>query len=208
MRAILVLGAGGHGKVVADALRAAGRMPAGFLDADPDVKAPLDLPVLGTDEHLSSLDPNEFELANGVGSTDACERRRTVFENARRLGFGFVTVIHPRAVVSPAAHFAEGVQIMAGAIVQAGAVVGENALINTGALIDHDCDIGPHCHIATGARLSGTVKLGRECHIGAGATMIQGTGLGAGCLVGAGAVVIRSFGDSVRLVGVPARELR
>jgi len=204
-RPVLILGAGGHGKVVADALRAAGCEMLGFLDRNGEAAGPFGLPVLGSDDALGRFDASKIALAIGVGSTGDCTARRRLFQKGKAAGFGFVTIVHPRAAVSDAAVLREGVQIMAGAVVQAEAEIGENVIVNTGAIIDHDCRIGAHCHIAPGATLSGCVSLGADSHIGTGASLIQGVSLGERCLVAAGAAVVGSFGDDIRLIGVPAR---
>jgi sugar O-acyltransferase (sialic acid O-acetyltransferase NeuD family) len=207
MRPVIVIGAGGHGIVVADALLAAGCELLGFLDADPAKQRVKhgNLVVIGDDAALSGYSSRAVQLANGVGSTRSTMLRRDVFVRLRSEGWEFVTVIHPRAVVSDWARLEAGAQIMAGAVVQAGAVVGENSIVNTAAVVDHDCVIEAHCHIAPGATLSGGVHVGEMSHVGAGATIIEGRRLGAGTLVGAGAVVVRDGKPAETLIGVPAK---
>lgn len=207
-RPIVILGAGGHGKVVAATLLAAGFTIRGFIDKNLGATAPFGLPLLGDDAALARLDPRAVQLANGIGSIGAITVRQRVFEAAKKLDFEFVTLSHPAAHVAPSARLGEGAQIMAGAIVQADSVIGADVIVNTGALIDHDCSIGAHTHVAPGATISGSVVLGEGCHVGTGACLIQGVELGAGCIVGAGAVVVRSFGAGSKLLGVPAKDER
>ena len=204
---VIVIGAGGHGRVVADALRAAGRELLGFTDADSTRQGTrLDgLLVLGGDEVLATHNVENVVLANGVGSIGVPTRRRAVHEALAADGWRFTTVLHPRATVSPHALLEEGAQVMAGAVVQPGAVIGVGSIVNTGALVDHDCVLGAHCHVAPGATLSGQVHLGAECHVGTGAVIVQGVRLGARTLVGAGAVVVSDYPGEVTLMGVPAR---
>jgi len=205
-RPVIVIGAGGHGRVVADALRSAGREVLGFTDADPTRHgARLDgLSVLGDDAVLSTFEPGKVTLANGVGSIGLPSQRRTVHAALTAMGWTFTTVIHPHAVISAYARLAEGVQAMAGVVVQSGAAIGAGAILNTGAVVDHDCVIGAHSHLAPGATLSGGVCLGEECHIGTGAVVIQGIRLGPRVTVGAGAVVVSDQPGDVTLIGVPA----
>jgi len=204
---VLVIGAGGHGRVIADALRMSGRIVLGFLEANLDLHGKIidDVKVLGGDDLLSDYPPDAVNLANGIGSTVSTEARRTVYERLKRGGYRFETVCHPSAIIAQSAQISSGVQIMAGAVIQPSVVIGGNTIINTGAIVDHGCIIGKHCHLATGAVLSGDVHVGDGCHIGTGASIIQGVGIGAGCLVAAGAVVIQDVPPNALVAGVPAR---
>jgi UDP-perosamine 4-acetyltransferase len=204
---VIVIGSGGHAKVVIDALLRSGRQVIGRTDRDPrrgdeNVSG---MPFLGGDEALAAHDPATVELANGIGSTGDPARRVAVFETFRERGFHFVSVVHPHAYVSPEATIGEGTQIMAGAVCQPGTTIGRNGIVNTGATVDHDCRIGDHVHIAPGATLLGGVTVGDASHVGAGATVIQGVRIGAGCLIRGGAVVIGDVTDRLTVGGVPAR---
>lgn len=203
----IILGAGGHGRVVASALLASGKKIFGFTEAKKTEwgKTWFDIPVIGSDEVLANYSPKNIQLVNGLGSVDIPKLRKDIFERQKAKGYAFAPVIHPQAYVSPYAELGEGVQVMAGAIVQAGAKIASNVIINTGAIIDHDCIIGSHCHLAPRTTLSGGVRVGNNCHIGTGAIIIQGIELGDNCMVGAGAVVIRSYPSNSRLIGVPAK---
>jgi len=206
---VLVIGAGGHGRVVADALRAAGRKVLGFLDAAAELKGiQIDgLSVLGDDNRLQDYSPASIRLANGIGSTVTTGARRRVYQRLVAAGYQFEIVRHPAATVSPLAVLSAGAQVMAGAVLQPGVVVGEDTIINTGALIDHDGLIGSHCHLAPGAVLSGAVQIGDDCHIGTAASVIQGITIGAGALIAAGAVVVDDVPAGTRMAGVPARAM-
>lgn len=206
---VIIVGAGGHGRVVADALQAAGRSVLGFTDNDPSAwgTTPCGAPVLGNDDVLRQHEPQSVLLANGLGTTRVSTLRRDVFLKLKAQGYRFATVVHPSATVSPRASIEEGCQVMARAVVQVGATVAANTILNTGTIVDHDCAIGAHTHVATGATLSGGVTVGENCHIGAGATVIQGVSLGDECLVAAGAVVVRDAAARSRLAGVPARPM-
>jgi UDP-perosamine 4-acetyltransferase len=204
---IVIIGAGGHAKVIADALRAAGEPILGFTDEDPLTHGTrlLGLPVLGGDDVIAARSIDAVRLANGIGSIGSPTRRRDIYLKFRALGYAFVTIVHPRAVISPAAELEEGAQVMAGAVIQPGVVVGVNSIVNTAAIVDHDCVIGQHCHIAPGCVLSGGIVVGDECHVGTGATIRQGVKLGSRTVVGVGAAVVSDFGGEGTLVGVPAR---
>jgi UDP-perosamine 4-acetyltransferase len=203
----IVLGAGGHAKVLIDALLLLGRGIEGVLDPDTGKHGVniLGVRVLGGEELLERRAGADVRLVNALGSVGRPQLRRQVHERFTARGFGFAGVVHPAACVSPHAEVAGSAQIMAGAVVQAGARIGEDVIINTRASVDHDCVIGAHCHIAPGATLSGDVHVGVGSHIGAGATVLQGVRIGAGCVVGAGAVVLRGVPDGAVVVGVPAR---
>jgi sugar O-acyltransferase (sialic acid O-acetyltransferase NeuD family) len=200
---LLVLGGGGHARVLIETMRANGCSIMGIADPAlaPTARGPGGAPVLGGDEILGGLKADEVLLVNGVGSVASMAARDDLYRRGRERGFRFASVIHASAIVSPSARLAEGVQLMAGAIVQCDAVVGANSIVNTGASIDHDCRIGESVHIAPGATLSGGVTVGDRTHIGTAAVVIQGVSIGCDCLVGAGAVVHRDLADNARLIG-------
>ncbi len=206
---ILVIGAGGHGRVVADALRAAGKKVLGFLDSARHLHGKYvgGLPVLGGDECLQDHPPASVGLANGIGSTTVTAARRQVYERLTAAGFEFETVRHPAAIIAPSVVLSAGAQVMAGAVLQPGVIVGEDTIINTGALVDHDCVIGSHCHLAPGVVLSGTVRVGDGCHIGTAASVIQGITIGPDALIAAGAVVVNDVSAGTRMAGMPARAM-
>ncbi|MBF0159893.1 MAG: acetyltransferase [Magnetococcales bacterium] len=209
---VLVLGGGGHAAVVVDALlrQRPDVQIIGLLDERPEQARQRTWPteVLGGDEHLTRFDPQQIWLINGIGSIGMAAPRRQMFEQGKRLGYRFLTVIHPAATLADQVHLGEGVQIMAGAILQTGCFIDDNSIINTRASIDHDCHIGAHSHIAPGVTLCGHVSVGHESHIGAGAVIVQGLRIGARSIVGAGAAVLHHVADSHRVVGVPAREMQ
>lgn len=208
-RPVVVLGAGGHAKVLIDALQARSVPIRGILDSDPAKLGGkiLGISVLGTDAKLGEWLPDEVVLVNGLGSTESLLSRTALHERLRARGYSFLGVVHPSAVVSPHACLGESVQIMAGAVIQAGARLGDGCIVNTGALVDHDCALEAHVHVAPGAVLSGGVTIGSNTHIGTGAAVIQGIRIGSRCLVAAGAVVVHDVPDGSRVAGIPAREI-
>lgn len=204
---VIVIGAGGHAKVLLEILSGQRVDVLGVTDAAFTERKTnfMGFPVLGTDEILFTYAPQAVQLVNGVGSVQDMHKRKDIFVNFKRLGFNFTKVIHRTAVVSGWASLGEGVQLMAGAVVQPGSSVGDNAIINTRAAVDHDCLIGSHAHLSPGVTLSGGVEVGEGVHIGTGATVIQGIRIGAYAVVAAGAVVVRNVPAGAKVMGVPAR---
>ena len=204
---VYVVGAGGHGSVVIDALLCMDVRVAGVVDPrlarDSAIFGVL---VVGDDAWLDRCDPAKVLLANGVGRTPHESARQEVFERLERRGFGFIAVRHPSTAVGRDATLGDGSQVMAGAVVQCRARIGRNAVINTRASVDHDCTVGDHAFIGPGATLCGEVTIGSGAFVGAGAIVLPGIAVGEGAVVGAGAVVARAVADGARVRGVPARE--
>lgn len=205
----IVVGGGGHARVLIMALRQLRVDVVGVTDADParHGESVADVPVLGGDDALADYDRSCVLLVNGIGSTGDATPRRAAFARLRENGFRFASVVHPAAFCEEGGTLGEGVQVMAGAVVQTGTRIGANTIVNTRAAIDHDCLIGAHCHVAPGAVLAGGATVGRGSHIGAGATVIQEIAIGAGALVAAGSVVVEDVCPGVVVAGVPAREI-
>lgn len=199
---LILLGGGGHARVLLDALALADRAVGGVLDDDPGVKT--DVPRLGTLAQLADFDPGDTELVNAIGSADLPETRHAVYEYAIKQGFGFTQVVHPAATLAISAACGQGTQVLAGSVIGPGTTLADNVLVNTRAGIDHDCHIGPHTHLAPGVTLCGGVRVGEGCHIGCGATVIQGVAIGNRVVVGAGAVVTQDLPAGSRVAGVPA----
>jgi UDP-perosamine 4-acetyltransferase len=206
-RPLILIGAGGHARVLLSTLLLERRQILGFVDPHKMGADVLGLTQLGGDEAVLTYDPSEVLLVNGVGSAASISRRLKAYEYFRTEGYRFASVIHPGSIVAPEAKLADGVQIMAGAIVQTGCVIEEDAIINTGARVDHDCVIRMHAHVAPGAVLSGNVHVGHRAHVGAGAVAIQNLRIGDDSIVGAGAVVLADVPACSTVVGVPARPI-
>jgi sugar O-acyltransferase (sialic acid O-acetyltransferase NeuD family) len=204
---IVIIGAGGHAAVVADALLAAGEQVLGFTDSAIAryEHALCGVRVLGDDHVLDAYTPNTLALANGIGGVGSVAVRLTVQQRLQASGWRFVNVRHPAAIVSPFARISGGAQLLAASVVQAGAEVGEGCIVNTAAVVEHDVTLGAWVHIAPRALVCGDVAIGARSHIGAGAIVRQGIRLGEQTVVGAGAVVVRDFAGGGLLVGVPAR---
>lgn len=199
---VIIIGAGGHGKVIADIVRSCGDTVLGFLDDSPNPPAAVcGIPVLGGSKDYVNYPDARFVIAIGNGAV-----RRKV---AQRLsGVNWYTAIHPDATVSPmGTDIGEGTVIMAGAVVNPCAVIGKHCIINTKSSVDHDNKIGDYTHISVGATLAGTVTVGDTVWVGAGAVVSNNISICADCMIGAGAVVVRSIDEPGTYVGVPARRI-
>ena len=203
---IVIIGAGGHAAVVADALLAVGAEVIGFTSRDAPERPPqCGLPILGDDCVLERWRPEQIRLVNGVGSIDTSGIRRLVQERLEAQGWHFIGVRHPAATVSPYAVLADGVQLLAHSVVQSGARVGRGCIVNTGAIVEHDVILDDWVHIAPRAVVCGDAVVGTHSHVGAGAVVRQGVRLGARTLIGVGAAVVKDFAGDGCLLGVPAR---
>lgn len=200
---VVIIGGGGHAKVVIESLRARGETVTAIVDADPTPREVLGVPVAGDDLTLPDLRAQGLsKLFVAIGDN---RLRQKLGRKARELGFSLVNAIHPSAVVSPSARLGEGVAVMAGVTINAESWIGDLAIINTGAVIDHDCRLGAACHLGPASALAGGVSVGERAFLGVGARAIPGVSIGADTMVGAGGVVVRDLPDAVLAIGVPAR---
>ena len=209
--AFLVWGAGGHGRVVADALRASGHLVAGFVDRDADrlrritseyrsATAIPEAPFLEVLRRAPVLPAGCEAVALGIG--DNAIRLQVFTELGPIL---MPPVVHPSATVSPSARLGRGTVVLPGAVVNAGARIGHAVIVNSHAMIEHDCHVCNGAHIAPGATLAGGVTVGERACVGEGATAITGIDIGHDAIVGAGAIVIDVIAAGITVVGNPAR---
>ncbi len=203
----VLLGCGGHGRVVLDSALCAGLSVGGIVDGAlaPDERV-MGVPVLGGDEWLAGTQGVQARLLLGVGANPDTARRRQLVQRWGA-GRGFAAVLHPAATLSAHATLGEGVQVLAGAVVQAGTRLGAPVVRNTGARVDHDCRLGDFAFIAPGAVLCGAVEIGEGAFVGAGAVLLPGMKVGAGAVVGAAALVNRDVPAGSVVAGVPAVQL-
>ncbi|MBI2500371.1 MAG: acetyltransferase [Deltaproteobacteria bacterium] len=205
---ILLVGGGGHSRVVLSTLRALGNFQiVGLVDKNlkPEVLVN-GVKVLGSDEVLQEVYRQGCDLAFiSVGSVGNSGVRRKLFEKLTTIGFSLPSLVDPKAVVDDSVQLGAGTYVAAGAVVQSGAVIGKNVIINTGAVVDHDCSLGDFVHLAPGATLSGGVHVGEGSHIGTGSSVIEGISVGNQTMIGAGSVVIRDIPDDCKAFGNPCR---
>lgn len=204
MKRLALLGASGHGKVVADAALCSGWSEVIFFDDGwPSKNCNGSWPVKGNTalllDSLMSYDGVVITIGN-------CKTRWEKYKILRAESARFATIIHPKAVVSRFASVQPGSVIMAGAVVNIDVVVGVSGIINTGATVDHDCQIGDVVHVCPGAHLAGGVEIGNCSWIGIGSTLKQGVVIGSNVMVGAGSVVVKNVADDLVVTGNPSRE--
>jgi acetyltransferase EpsM len=201
---IVIAGAGGHAKVICDALLKQGLEIGGFIDKDPQKhgRKLMGFPVLGD---IDAIVGQKVELAMGIGDNTTREK---VFLRAKTLRFRFVNVIHPSAVIGRGCRLGEGIVIFANVVINPDSQIGDDVILNTSCSVDHDCVIAAHAHVAPGARLAGNVHVGEGTLIGIGASVIPGIKIGVHSMVGAGSVVIRDIPDYCVAVGNPARMVK
>ncbi len=172
---VIVIGTGGHARVLLDALQLQGIPILGVTRTalDQVEKSKVKVPILGTDDVIFKQLPNQVHLVNGIGQVRVEAKRSQIFDRFKDKGYSFATVIHPSAIISSDVIIEEGAQIMAGVIIQTGSRIGANSIVNTGASIDHDCIVGSHVHLAPRVVLSGGVIVGNGSHLGTGAIVVQ-----------------------------------
>ena len=208
----IVLGGGGHARVLIDCLQRAGTAEIlAVLDDDSNLwkKDLLGVPIIGNDSCLPDLIRQGADtFVVGVGSVGDPSVRIKLFETGLAHRLEPLTVVHPAAVVSPWAVIGPGCQVMACGVINPCARLGRQVIVNTGAIVEHDCELGDFVHISPGARLGGTVKIEAGAHIGLGATVIQGLAVGERAVVGAGAVVVKNVGPRMVVAGVPAQPIK
>lgn len=200
---VIVIGASGHGKVVADVICQLGDLVVGFLDDNLSLpKVYMGFPVLGDVGSFQNYEDCQFVIAIG----NALIRERIA---GRLSGVEWYTAIHPTAVISPmGVSIGRGTVIMANAVVNAGTRVGRHCIINSSAVVEHDNYIEDFAHISVGVRLAGTVHIGKRTWIGIGATVSNSLSVCADCMIGAGGVVIRDIEKSGTYAGVPVKEIK
>ena len=189
---IVVIGAGGHAKVLLDALNLLVVQVSGICDPLQPISGALArLRWYADDDTVLHMNPSHTRLVNAIGSTRDTSQRCNVYRKFKTNGFHFLTVIHPSGSLSQLdMDIGEGLQALAGSVINASVSIGENVLINTHAVVEHDCTIGSHTHVASGAIVCGGCLVGENVHIGAGAVIKQGVTIGSGSVIASGAVVI------------------
>lgn len=211
----LIWGAGGHGKVVADIVRATGGTLVGFIDRDPaklrQIVEPGGASVVISEADLLALLASRQPLSRIEGATTIAlgigdnVSRVTSLQSASDVSMALL--VHPSAVVSDSSVLGRGTVVFPLAVINAASRVGEGVIVNSGAIIEHDCVVGDGAHIAPGSVLTGGVVVGARTTVGAGAVVLPGVRVGCDAVVGAGAVVTREVPDQATVAGNPAKRL-
>ena len=198
-KSVVIIGASGHGKVVADIIKKSGDEVVGFLDDNPHLPKELSgIPVLGTVGDYTKYKDSMFVVA--IGNAEIREKIVGQLDCVK-----WYTAIHPSAVIASIdTNIGEGTVVMANAVVNAGTIIGKHCIINTGAVVEHDNQIEDYVHVSVGAKLAGTVSVGKATWIGIGASVSNNLSICGGCMIGAGAVVVKNIREAGTYVGVPA----
>jgi len=198
---LVIIGASGHGKVIADIGEKNGYTEILFLDDNEAITNCGGYSVVGTSSDAIRYSDSDFIV--GIGNS---EIRKRIQDELLAKGIHIVTLVHPKSVVAPDVSLGVGTVIMAGAIINPGSTVGDGCIINTGATVDHDNVIDDYVHVSVGSHLAGTVSIGTNTWIGAGAIVSNNVSICENCMIGAGTVVVNDITESDTYIGVPARK--
>lgn len=198
---LVILGSGGHGRVVLDIARKNGYQDIVFLDDHPKTDAVDGAPIVGSCADAILYADADFFVAIG----DNWVREKLQCELSKK-GLQVVSLIHPQAILADAVSLGAGVVVMAGAVINPGAVLGDGVIVNTSASVDHDCVIGEYVHIAAGAHLCGAVTVGTRAWIGAGVTVRNHIRICSECVIGLGGVVVQDIENKGTYIGIPVRK--
>ncbi len=198
MNRLIIVGAGGHGKVIADNALKNGYTDISFVDDNATDKC-MGFPIIGDCSVLERLNDERTDFVIGIGKN---KTRKFI---AEKYDVNWVTLIHPSAQIAANVSVGKGTVVMAGAVINACAEIGEHCIINTCAVIEHDNVIGDYVHISPCAKHGGAVCVGEQTHVGIGATVNNNITICDNCVIGAGAVVVRDIVASGTYIGVPAR---
>ena len=204
----IIIGAGGHAKVLLALARSLGLQVEGVCAPElADLRGSCwrGVTVLGGDDALEKLDSEQVLLIHGVGQLPRSCLRQRIHERLKSKGFRFATLVHPYSWVDETVVLGEGAQVMAGAIVQPDVLLGAGTIINTRASIDHDCRIGAHVHVGPGAVVCGSVDVQEGAFIATGSTLLPGLTIARGAIVGAGVTLIRDLAEQQCAIGPSAR---
>ncbi|MCP1659957.1 acetyltransferase [Neisseria perflava] len=204
---LAIIGAGGHGKVVAEtaALMGCWQEIVFLDDRAGTLREVVGFPVVaGWDALGDTVLADEYDIAVAIGNNAA---REHITDQVAALGFALPAIIHPSAIISRSAKIGAGCMILAAAVIQADVYIGRGCIVNTAAAVDHDCLLEDFSHICPGVRLAGNTLVGQLSWVGIGACTRQNLRIGREVVVGAGSVVVRDIADGVKVAGVPAKPL-
>lgn len=201
MNKLIIIGAGGHGRVIADNALKNGYTDICFVD-DCTVGDCMGFPIVGTSNDIASLDDGKTDFVIGIGNNEV---RKKISE---KYDVPWATLVHPSAQIAINVSIDKGTVVMAGAVVNVCATIGKHCIINTSAVVEHDNVIEDYAHISPNVALGGTVSVGTSTHIGIGASVCNNVNICGDCIIGAGAVVINDVTENGIYVGVPARRIK
>ena len=204
---LIIVGAGGHARVVIDAAELQGFNILSIVDTNyhEQDETIINYQVIGGFSELGHFDRKATNVFIAIG--DAKERA-FYFDEVKNMGFSIPKIIHPTAILSKYVTIGDGVFVNSGVILNATVVIDENSVVNTGAILDHEVHLGRHSHVAPGCKIGGRVKIGDFTFIGIGATVIDKIKIGSHVIVGAVSVVIRDVESNSTVVGIPARRIK
>lgn len=201
---LMIVGANGHGKVVADIARQMGcYQQIGFLDDNPDIKETLGIPVQGSSSDFAEFS-KDSDIFVAIGNPTVRER---MLQQLWEMGAEVPVLIHPKAIIGSNVSLGSGTVVMAGAIVNPDAKIGRGCIINTCSSVDHDCLIEDYVHIAVGAHLAGNVRVGKNAWIGIGAVVKNNIAICDESMIGAGAVLVKDITKAGTYIGIPAKRM-
>jgi sugar O-acyltransferase (sialic acid O-acetyltransferase NeuD family) len=209
MDKIVVIGGGGHAKVLISILKKCSCEVVGYTD-DYDRGNILGVSYLGNDSILKEIG-KESRVAHavvGIGKVDCSDTRLRIQEDVKKLGFAFPIIISPRASVNEDVALDEGTVVFDGAVINSGAHIGRSCIINSNSTVEHDCRLGDNVHLGPGATVSGGVTIGDNCMIGVGACIIHSVSVSSGALIGAGSIVVKNIEFPGTYAGTPAKKIR
>ncbi len=205
MNKLIIVGASGHGKVLADIALLNGYHEIFFLDDNEKITSVGEFDVLGKFEKIFSLSKKDYDVVIGIGNTAIRRKMQTQLEQQN---YNIVTLIHPAAVIAHDVSVGVGTVIMAGAVINSGTVIGKGCIINTLASVDHDNRVGDFVHVSVASHTSGSVKLGDNTWVGIGAVISNNLNISSDVTIGAGAVVVSGIHTQGVYIGVPAKRMR
>ncbi len=205
MKELIIIGAGGHGKVVADIAKKNGYKIISFLD-DSVQKQLESYSIVGTTDDIDMIHKkdNEVDFFIAIGNNVV---REQVFKKFQEKEITFPVLIHPSAIVDETVKIGRGTVVMANAVINVGTTIGKNCIINTGSTVDHDCILEDYVHVSPGVHVAGTVHLGKRTWLGIGSSIINNINICDDVIVGAGTTVINHIDSSGKYVGMPLRRI-
>ena len=196
LKKLIIIGASGHGKVIADIAVKNDYDNIFFLDDNEEIKECAGFPVIGRTNDAKKMAGDKIVA---IGNAKIREKIQSELDSV-------ITLIHPGAIISRRVRIGIGSVVMAGAVINSDVIIGKGCIINTGSSVDHDCRIGNYAHVSVGSHVAGTVEIGDGTWIGAGVTISNNISICSGCLIGAGATVVKDINEAGTYIGVPARK--